>query len=86
MVAQKSGRTKGGVGSNLETAGVYGKQLQDCIGAKGKSSLHQESVEHKLGDIIFEAQENTLAFHWKKAEDDYPLHYFLRDLNEGSLK
>ena len=86
MVAQKSGRTKGGVGSNLETAGVYGKQLQDCIGAKGKASLHQESVEHKLGNIIFETQQNTLAFHWKKAEDDYPLHYFLRDLNEGSLK
>lgn len=85
MVAQKSGRTKGGVGSNLETAGVYGKQLQDCIGAKGKSSLHKESVEHKLANILFEEKQNTLAFHWKKAEDDYPLHYFLRELNEGSL-
>jgi len=85
MVAQKSGRAKGGVGSNLETAGVYGKQLQDCIGAKGKASLHKESVEHKLANILSETQENTLAFHWKKAEDDYPLHYFLRDLNEGSL-
>ena len=86
MVAQKAGRTKGGVGSNLETAGIYGKQLQDCIGKKGKASLHKESVDHKLANILSETQENTLAFHWKKAEDDYPLHYFLRDLNEGSLK
>ena len=85
MVAQKSGRTKGGVGSNLETAGVYGKGLQDCIGVKGKASLHKESVEHKLANILFEEKQNTLAFHWKKAEDDYPLHYFLRELNEGSL-
>ena len=86
MVAQKSGRTKGGVGSNLETAGVYGKQLQDCIGAKGKASLHKESVGHKLANILSEVQENTLAYHWKKAEDDYPLHYFIRELNESSLK
>ena len=85
MVAQKSGRTKGGVGSNLEPAGVYGKQLQDCIGAKGKASLHQESVDHKLANILSETQENTLAFHWKKAEDNYPLHYFIRELNESSL-
>ena len=39
-----------------------------------------------LGNILTEDKQNTLAFHWKKAEDDYPLHYFLRDLNEGSLK
>ena len=85
MVAQKSGRTKGGVGSNLETAGVYGKGLQDCIGVKGKASLHKESVEHKLANILFEEKQNTLAFHWKKAEDDYPIHYFIRELNESSL-
>ena len=85
MVAQKSGRTKGGVGSNLETAGVYGKQLQDCIAAKGKASLHQESVGYKLANILSETQENTLAHHWKIAEDNYPIHYFIRDLNKGSL-
>ena len=104
MVAQKSGRAKGGVGSNLETAGVYGKQLQDCIGAKGKSSIHEEFIDHKIsnilseiqenpqnesiryfGDILDELKQNTLGYHWKKAEDDYPLSYFIRELNEGSL-
>ena len=59
--------------------------MRDGIEKYGKEPMKEESVEHKLGDIISEVQENTLAFHWKKAEDDYPLHYFLRDLNEGSL-
>jgi len=85
MVAQKSGRAKGGVGSNLETAGVYGKQLQDCIGAKGKSSIHEEFIDHKLSPILAETQENTLAHHWKIAEDNYPLALFIKELNESSL-
>ena len=41
-------------------------------------------VLNNLGNILSETQENTLAFHWKKAEDNYPLHYFIRELNESS--
>ena len=52
----------------------------------GKESMKEESVGHKLTNILSEVQENTLAYHWKKAEDDYPLHYFIRELNESSLK
>ena len=48
------------------------------------SGVYEHSIN--LGNILAEDKQNTLAFHWKKAEDDYPLHYFLRDLNEGSLK
>ena len=48
--------------------------------------MKEESVYHKLYNILSEVQENTLAYHWKKAEDDYPLHYFIRELNESSLK
>ena len=51
---------------------------------EANAEVYKEAV-NLLANILFEAQENTLAFHWKKAEDDYPLHYFLRDLNEGSL-
>ena len=25
------------------------------------------------------------GYHWMKAEEDYPVHYFIREINEGSL-
>ena len=43
-----------------------------------------ESIKH-LGNIISETKQNTLGHHWKKAEDNYPVHYFIRELNEESL-
>ena len=86
MFASQAARSKEGPGKPLQTAYTYGGCMRDGIEKYGKEPMKEESVEHKLGNILSEAQENTLAFHWKKAEDDYPLHYFLRDLNEGSLK
>ena len=44
----------------------------------------QESIRH-LGNILSETKQNTLGHHWKKAEDNYPVHYFIRELNEESL-
>ena len=43
-----------------------------------------EAIKH-LGNIISETKQNTLGHHWKKAEDNYPVHYFIRELNEESL-
>jgi hypothetical protein len=42
-------------------------------------------VLNNLGNILSETQENTLVHHWKIAEDNYPIHYFIRELNKGSL-
>ena len=75
-------RTKGGTA--LQTTYTFAKGLKDCL--EEKSAPANESFNALLGSILAEDKQNTLAFHWKKAEDDYPLHYFLRDLNEGSLK
>ena len=38
-----------------------------------------------LGNIISEMKQNNLRYHWAKAEEDYPVHYFIREINEGSL-
>ena len=40
---------------------------------------------NNLGNLLSETQENTLFHHWKKAEDNYPIHYFIRELNKDSL-
>ena len=36
-------------------------------------------------DILNEMKQNSLRHHWIKAEKDYPAHYFIREINEGSL-
>jgi hypothetical protein len=38
-----------------------------------------------LGNILSETKQNSLRHHWAKAEEDYPAHYFIREINEGSL-
>ena len=81
-IGEMSMRTKGGTA--LQTTYTFAKGLKDCL--EEKSAPANESFNALLGSILAEDKQNTLAFHWKKAEDDYPLHYFLRDLNEGSLK
>ena len=75
-------RTKQGDVAKLDLTYTFPTQLQDCLSSKDKTN---ESF-YMLSNALSEAQENTLAYHWKKAEDDYPLHYFIRELNEGSLK
>ena len=40
---------------------------------------------YNLGSILSEMKQNSLRHHWAKAEEDYPAHYFIREINEGSL-
>ena len=51
----------------------------------GKESAQEESVKYNLKDILSEMKQNSLRHHWAKAEEDYPAHYFIREINEGSL-
>ena len=51
---------------------------------KAQAAL-QEIFNALLSNIISETQENTLFHHWKMAEDNYPIHYFIRELNKDSL-
>ena len=86
MFASQAARSKEGPGKPMQTAYTFGGCMREGIKKYGKESMKEESVYHKLYNILSEVQENTLAYHWKKAEDDYPLHYFIRELNESSLK
>ena len=89
-VAQLEARSDGkGYGNSFKFTLKVHKGFQTAL-KDGNAAAYEGSgvYEHSinLGNILAEDKQNTLAFHWKKAEDDYPLHYFLRDLNEGSLK
>ena len=60
----------------------FAKALKGAQGA-----LHEgkkKSIKY-FGDIINELKQNTLGHHWMKAEEDYPVHYFIREINKGSL-
>ena len=89
-VAKLDARSDGkGYGNTFKFELKVHKAFKDALingnkGAYPDSGVYEHSIN--LGNILAEGKQNTLAFHWKKAEDDYPLHYFLRDLNEGSLK
>ena len=60
----------------------FPKQLQDCLSGKGNKANEIFSL---LGNIISELKQNTLGHHWMKAEEDYPVHHFIREINKGSL-
>ena len=51
---------------------------------KQQKAAKKESIKY-FGDILNELKQNTLGHHWMKAEEDYPVHYFIREINEGSL-
>jgi len=87
ILSLRTGRSKAGPGQDLETTYTLGKSMQDCIKEKGKSELQEgkkESIRF-LGNILSEMKQNSLRHHWAKAEEDYPVHYFIREINEGSL-
>ena len=60
----------------------FAKKLREANEAVYGST--NESIRF-LGNIISEIKQNTLGHHWVNAEDDYPVHYFIREINEGSL-
>ena len=74
-------RTKGG--TTLQTTYTFAKDLKECL--EKESGSTNESFNVLLGNILAEEKQNTLGHHWKKAEDNYPVHYFIRELNEESL-
>ena len=54
--------------------------------AYGDSGVYEVSINlGSLGSILAEDKQNTLAHHWKIAEDDYPVDLFIKELNERSL-
>ena len=57
-------------------------QLKTTI--KQQKAAKRESIKY-FGSILDELKQNTLGHHWIKAEEDYPVHYFIREINEGSL-
>ena len=85
MFALQAARSKEGPGKPLQTAYSYGDCMKEGIEKYGKESMQEESLKYKLSNIFAEAQENTLAHHWKIAEDDYPVDLFIKELNERSL-
>ena len=52
---------------------------------KGVQGALQDGYVPFMSGILDETKQNTLGHHWKKAEDNYPVHYFIRELNEESL-
>ena len=80
-IGEMSMRTKGGTA--LQTTYTFAKGLKECLEEESKST--NESFNALLGSILAEEKQNTLAFHWKIAEDNYPVALFIRELNEGSL-
>ena len=81
-IASASSRAKGGPQSPLGTGYVWSPDMLKCLGEKDDKA--NESI-NLLGNILSETKQNTLGHHWKKAEDNYPVHYFIRELNEESL-
>ena len=61
--------------------GEIGKVKGDI---KQQKAAQKESIKY-FGDIINETKQNTLSHHWAKAEEDYPVDQFIREINEGSL-
>ena len=81
-IATMSTRAKGGPQAPLGTGYAWSPDMQKCL--EGKTDKIGESYS-SLERIISEMKQNSLRHHWAKAEDDYPAHYFIREINEGSL-
>ena len=85
-VSSRSGRSKSGPGGELETTYNYGKSMQNFIKSFGKPEVKEQKESIRfLGNIISETKQNTLSHHWAKAEENYPVDQFIREINEGSL-
>lgn len=88
-VAKLDARSDGkGYGNTFKFELKVHKAFKDAL-INGNRAAYPESGVYEylinLGNIISETQENTLAHHWKIAEDDYPVDLFIKELNERSL-
>ena len=88
-VAQLEARSDGkGYGNSFKFTLKVHKGFQDALKGGNKAAYPDSDVyEHlmRLGNILVEDKQNTLAHHWKIAEDDYPVDLFIKELNERSL-
>ena len=70
---------------------MFSLEFQTRLQLASARQAQQESEERPnesirfLGNIVSETKRNSLHYHWVKAEDYYPAHYFIREINEGSL-
>ena len=83
--ASQSARPKEGAGSVLQTAYTYGDCMKEGIEKYGKESVKEESLKYNLQVALYETKRNTLGYHLTKAEEDYSVDQFIREINEGSL-
>ena len=88
-VAQLEARSDGkGYGNSFKFTLKVHKGFQTAL-KDGNAAAYEGSgvYEHlfNLGNIISENKQNTLAHHWKIAEDDYPVDLFIKELNESRL-
>ena len=67
--------------------------LPQIIGHRGVRDLapentipsFEESVKYNLQIALSETKQNTLGYHLTRAEEDYSVDQFIREINEGSL-
>ena len=59
--------------------------MKEGIEKYGKESVKEESVKYNLQVALSETKQNTLSHHWAKAEENYSVDQFIREINEGSL-
>ena len=81
-IAHMDIRAKGGPQAPLGTGYGWSKDMQKCLGEKDDET--NESII-MLGNILSETKQNTLSHHLTKAEEDYSVDRFIREINEGSL-
>jgi len=74
--------------TNIEEGGlapVTKKALEKELAEVKNKLSKKDEIYIPLGSILSETKQNSLHYHWAKAEEDYPAHYFIREINEGSL-
>ena len=74
--------------TNIEEGGlapVTKKALEKELAEVENKLSKKDEIYIPLGSILSETKQNSLHYHWVKAEDNYPAHYFIREINEGSL-
>ena len=91
-IGVQSIRPKDGKGTVAQDTIKWSLEFQTRLQLASAREAKQESGEQPkkesirfLGTVISETKQNTLSHHWAKAEEDYPVDQFIRDINEGSL-
>ena len=85
-IMQKVQRSKAGPTGKFESVFNWAKGAREWIKDNGNAMEKEKNESIRfLGNIISETKQNSLHYHWAKAEEDYPVDQFIREINEGSL-